>query len=122
MKTLRMISKDKRMPAILGLALVMGVFLMLVSGPLLRRGSNILPEGHQVTEIPAREAAPVLETKSFYIPYTGEQILERRLEEALSLVAGVGEVRVMLTFARERETVFAVDRNVNESVTQEQDA
>ena len=120
MKTLRMLSKDKRMPTILGLTLIFGVFLMLLSGPLLRMGSS--RDNTQITEMAVQEAAPALEARPPYTPHNSELALERRLEEALSMVAGVGKVRVMLTFSRERETVFAVDRNVSSSVTQEQDA
>jgi len=46
---------------------------------------------------------------------------EARLEEFFSLVQGAGDVRVMLGFSGERETIFAVDTTANESTTREED-
>jgi stage III sporulation protein AG len=43
------------------------------------------------------------------------------LEEILSLVAGAGQVRVMLTTSNNREVVFAQDTSQNMSLTQEND-
>ncbi|MCL1883135.1 MAG: hypothetical protein FWF81_05200 [Defluviitaleaceae bacterium] len=78
-----------------------------------------------------------LESFSFYadnsytIPYEEEtlvregfqpeQILENRLEEFFSMVEGAGQVRVMISPLGGRETVFAVDANVNQAYSTEQD-
>lgn len=122
MKTLRkLLSKDQRIPTYLAAALILGVVLMLVSGPLFRRDGPAEP-GYTAFELSSvsesHQNAASLSASSGH----SEHALERRLEEALSLVDGVGLVKVMLTFTRERETVFVVDRNINNSVTQEQDA
>ncbi|MCL2399241.1 MAG: hypothetical protein FWC91_05800 [Defluviitaleaceae bacterium] len=119
MKTLKELfrTKDQRIITYLGLMLLLGVLLMLLSGPFFRRQS------HQENAVIAEgsDNAPLLPTAP-QTTYTYERILEIRLEEALSLVEGVGQVRVLVTFATGRETVFAVDRNTSVSVTQEQDA
>ena len=48
--------------------------------------------------------------------------LEQRLTEALSQVAGVGEVRVMITLSSSSELVIERERPVSRSVTNEADA
>ena len=122
----KLLSKDQKIPTYIGAALVFGVFLMLLSGPLLRRSEvpkeGMLPDIPAAAEAIAHDASPVTEIPQAHASYAYERLLERRLEEVLSLVDGVGQVRVMLTFAQGRETVFAVDRNASNSVTQEQDA
>lgn len=121
MKILRNLSsKDPRILTYVGLALALGVLLMLISGPLMRRREP--PDAQPITLANTYEASQAQEIQLSYANYTYEQALERRLEEALSLVDGAGRVRVMLTFSQGRETVFAVDRNMNTSTTQEQDA
>jgi len=116
----KLISKDERIPTYLGIALIVGIFLLLLSGPLFRRGQT---EALREAQIPAGEpiyaAAPIM---AAHPDQVYEEALERRLEEALALVDGVGQVRVMVSFAQGRETIFAVDRNASTSTTQEQDA
>ena len=51
-----------------------------------------------------------------------ERALEEELEEFLSLVAGAGSVRVMVSKPQGRETVFAVDSTTNRSYTLEEDS
>ena len=51
-----------------------------------------------------------------------ERALEEELEEFLSLVAGAGRVRVMVSAPGNRETVFAVDTQSNRSYILEEDA
>ena len=119
MKTLRMLfSKDPRIPAYLGIALILGVFLMVIGGPLSRRPQADIVSGPEFLQMPE----PITDAQPSYYCHAYERAMERRLEEALSLVDGAGEVRVMVSFAQGRETVFAVDRNVNVTSTQEQDA
>ena len=109
-------SKDKPILSYLGLFLVLGVFLMLLSGPLFRResGGDNGEEAYLPIESPARVV------RNEYYRY--EQALERRLEEILSLVDGAGDVRVMVSFSAGRETVFAVDRNISQSQSREEDS
>jgi stage III sporulation protein AG len=47
---------------------------------------------------------------------------EKRLEEAFSLIADVGQVRVVISLAPEEATVYATDENTSQTVTQETDA
>jgi len=110
-------TKDQRIITYLGLMLVVGVFIMLLSGPLFRGNSSREREIH--TQSPTYIPAPVTETQHTHVY---ERALERRLEEVLSLVDGVGQIRVMVTFSQGREMVFAVDRNVNTSATKEEDS
>lgn len=121
MKILRkVISKDPKILTYLGIALTAGVFLMLVSGPLMRtqgEPSVQIADGYQPYEVETNQTIQTSHTG-----YTYEQLLERRLEEVLSLVEGAGKVRVLVTFSQGRETIFAVDRNINNSTMQEQDA
>ena len=51
-----------------------------------------------------------------------ERALEEELEEFMSLVAGAGQVRVMVSAPGNRETVFAVDTTNNRSYVLEEDA
>jgi len=122
MNTLRKLfrAKDQRTITYLGLLLALGVFIMLLSGPLFRSVSTgNLQEPERYAERMVYETAPAVEAHQTHIY---ERALEHRLEEVLSLVDGAGRVRVLVSFAQRRETVFAVDRNINNSVTREEDA
>jgi len=113
-------AKDQRIITYLGLMLVVGVFIMMLSGPLFRSAST---EGRRELDIPTeRQAYAIAPTVETHQTHVYERALERRLEEALSLVDEAGRVRVLVSFAQGRETVFAVDRNINNSVTREEDA
>jgi stage III sporulation protein AG len=54
--------------------------------------------------------------------FTYERALEQRLEEFFSLVEGAGRVRVFISPATNRETVYAVDVNQSGSHSTEQDS
>lgn len=122
MKTLKDLfrTKDQRIITYLGLMLLVGVLLMLLSGPFFRRQTP--QENAVIADGPDNVPLPLTDPQTAHITHTYERALEIRLEEALSMVEGVGQVRVLVTFAKGRETVFAVDRNTSTSVTQEQDA
>ena len=115
--TIKKTSKEKPILSYIGLMLVIGVFLMLLSGPLLRH-SNGDDNGKQVYQPPIESPARVAHSEQHHY----EQALERRLEEILSLVDGAGDVRVMVSFSAGRETVFAVDRNISYSQNREEDS
>jgi len=51
-----------------------------------------------------------------------ERVLERRLQEVLSLVNGAGQVEVMLTLSGSREIILAEDTTTNESSVKEVDS
>ena len=62
------------------------------------------------------EAEPEEESAGAY-----EERLEKRLEEILSRVEGVGTAEVMIVLKSSEEKVWRVDRNTSDSVTQETD-
>jgi stage III sporulation protein AG len=104
--------KDKKNHVYLGMLLVIGVLLMLFSRwPAQRQPASPAPAAQALTqppEVPANHAS-------------AERELERRLEEAFSLVENVGRVRVMLRFTPGKETVYASDAATSESYTRETD-
>lgn len=143
---------QSKIPAYLGIGLILGVFLMLIGGPISRRWDRdphlpgmserdyydgavgifgIYPEDQSRSQSRSQSGSQS-ESKSGahghpnqhqgYDSYSYERVLERRLEEVLSLAEGVGEVRVLVNFIQGPTTVFAVDRSLNYSSTQEQDA
>ena len=111
-------SKD----VLLGLvvAIAAGVAFMLFSGTMSRAGSQVaelsVPPSINSSQDPPPTATQPQELTTY------ERALERRLEEALSKVEGVGRVHVVVNFVQGRETVFVVDSNTTSSVIQEQDA
>ena len=121
MKTLRKFfrTKDQRIVTYLGLMLAVGVFIMLLSGPLFRNTVTQEPKTSEEASVYIPASATEAPKPNTHIY---EMTLERRLEEILSLIDGVGRIRVMVTFSQGREMVFAVDRNVNTSVTKEEDS
>ena len=112
-------TKDQRIITYLGGALIVGLFLMLVSN-FFREVES--PQERQIMSEPSYyiNTPPANVSESEHHVY--ERALEKRLEEVLSLVDGAGKVRVMVSLAQRQETVFAVDRNINESRSQEADA
>jgi len=144
MKTLKnLVSKNQnRIPALLGIGLLAGVALLMITGPIARRAgsdpSEMSAEGgqgfHTQGSLTGNQIPPGTQTgtragtqpETYHYQsgrvYSDEGALERRLEEVLSLADGVGAVRVMVTFIQGPTTVFAVDRSTNYSTMQEQDA
>ncbi len=91
------------------LVLAAGACLMLLT----------LPAGRTQKEEPERSAAEsgaVSRGKSY------ERELERRVEELLETVDGVGKADVMITLKSSEEKVFRVDRNASDSSTEETDS
>lgn len=70
------------------------------------------------TSDPAQEEAAAASSKAVL---TYEQQLEKRLEELLSRVDGVGKVEVMIVLKSSEEKVWWVDRDTSYSITQETD-
>jgi stage III sporulation protein AG len=102
---------SQKVPLYLGLIVATGVMLLLFNQHF------SAPPDDEVPILP-----PVIAQSTPTGLQTYERALERRLEEALALVEGVGRVRVLVSFERGRETVIAIDRNTSQSTTQEQDA
>jgi len=74
--------------------------------------------------VPAPAMAQVSQSISSHPPYPTrpERALEEELEAFLSLVAGAGRVRVMISAKGDRETIFAMDSTNSRSHTIEEDA
>ena len=104
-------SKDKKIVIYLVMLVAAGVLLMMWGG-------------HERNEAPAHEIEAVLPLESTPQPkhHRTERALEEELEEFLSLVAGAGQVRVMISALGDRQTVFAVDSTESRSHIIEEDA
>jgi stage III sporulation protein AG len=106
--------KDKDKKSVYGLAVLFaaGILLLLLSGGLFNTDSG-------KTEEAAKEEAVIKmpETAS-----DAESVLEKKLEETLSLVEGAGKVKAMLTLTHGKETVVQQDTRIDESHTDETDS
>ena len=129
MKILKdLLAENKNVPTYIVAALIAGVLLMIVAGPLTGRGQNEPQNQLNDQNILAQPGEALQASQSgqqgqgqAQASQGSEAALEARLAEALSLVEGAGQVHVMLTFSQGRQTVFATDRNINYSTMQEQD-
>jgi len=107
-------SKDKKIVIYLVMLVAAGVLLMMWGrsdrneAPILETELALPPESMESTPPPVHHRA--------------ERALEEELEEFLSLVAGAGRVRVMISALGDRETIFAVDSTENRSHIIEEDA
>jgi len=110
-------AKDKKILIYLAMIAAVGALLMLWGRTERNTPSPIAEEpwppaisaGPEATPMPLNHTRP-------------ERALEEDLEEFLSLVAGAGRVRVMVSALGNRETVFAVDTTSNRSYILEEDA
>ena len=113
MKYLRMVVENKKLAYYLVALVALGIFALV-----LRRG------------IPVENVEPIFvgppETHYNHamLPtaFEVERALETRLEEFFAIVEGAGKVRVMISPLAGRETVFAVDVNLNNSYSREEDS
>ena len=94
------------------LILAAGVCLMMLALP-------VKKSGEETSAQTSRESAGgnVLSSGKSY-----EKELEKRVEELLGTVEGVGEVDVMITLKSTEEKVFRIDRDQSESSTEETDS
>jgi stage III sporulation protein AG len=97
--------------------LTAGVLLMLIGRwqPGTPRPSSPQPYGYHDN---SPSAGPIADENNF----NAERELEKRLEEAFSMVEDVGRVRVLLSFTPDKETVYASDASISESYTREVDS
>jgi len=113
MKYLRMVVENKKLAYYLVALVALGIFALV-----LRRGipvENVEPIFVGPPETHYNHA--ILPTA-----FEVERALETRLEEFFALVEGAGKVRVMISPLAGRETVFAVDVNLNNSYSREEDS
>jgi len=106
--------KDRKIIIYLVMIVASGAMLMIL-GRNSPEPSTVEPP---ITNESPEEAIPVIGT-TYARP---ERALEKELEEFLSLVAGAGEVRVMVSALGDRETVFAMDSTSSRSHMIEEDA
>lgn len=98
--------KDKKTVYNLITALIIGVLLILMSNTIFKTS-----ETNKKTE-------PVVsdeKANTYSINENYERILEKKLEECLSLVQGVGKVKVLITLENGREIVIAEDSSNEQS-------
>ena len=105
--------QDKHNMTKLGIAFLLGI-AMLVS-------SNMFLEDNK-KGVETSESFEKIERDVVEASISFEKQLEKRLEEALSMVDGVGNVKVLITLVNGREIVVAQNRVHNESSTREVDS
>lgn len=112
MKALRALFEEKNKKAFqyLVAVFIVGILLLIVSNSF-----TVKPDDIKVIDLadPSEQAA----VESGY-----ESGLERRMEDALSRVEGVGNVKVMITLAYGRETIVGADNVTSNSSSKESDA
>ncbi|MCL2362758.1 MAG: hypothetical protein FWC73_13220 [Defluviitaleaceae bacterium] len=106
-------SKDRKILIYLVMLVAAGILLMMWG-----RGERSIPS----TQSPEVDAVQVPEVAPLLDHIRPERALEEELEDFLSLVAGAGRVRVMISALGDRETVFAVDSTESRSHIIEEDA
>ena len=109
-------AKDKKIVVYLAMIAAAGILLMLW-GRTARSAAAPAEESWPQAISSDPEAPPVPSTHG-----RPERALEEELEEFLSLVAGAGRIRVMVSAPGSRETVFAVDTTGSRSYILEEDA
>jgi len=116
MKYLRKLAVENKKLALYLVALVaIGAFALML-------GRNA-PSPANIVDFVA-ESQPEAHHQTYHVhpDFRQERALEARLEEFFSLVEGAGKVRVMISPLSGRETVVAVDVNMSQSSSKEQDA
>lgn len=108
MGVLRKIFKDKKICYNMVVVILSGILLIFMSGDFFKRESNI--------DKPPEVKPEELET--FNTTY--ESDLEKKLEQTLSLVEGVGKVSVMVTLQNGKELITKNDFSKEKSTTTEQ--
>jgi len=108
-------AKNKKMPLYLLVLAALGALLLLFNRLAAPTPQGPLPQLHYAQ---AYGPEPVQAVADF----SYERTLEQRLEEFFSLVEGAGRVRVMVSPASGRETVFHVDVNESRSYSTMEDA
>ncbi|WP_099466912.1 stage III sporulation protein AG [Konateibacter massiliensis] len=95
------------------IVLLVGVLLIVIAWP---------TSGTQKKESEAKTAVETSETQKEAEDSSYETELEKRLENILSKVSGVGEVNVMITLKSSKELIVEKDTPATSSSTQEEDA
>ena len=103
--------------------LIENAFIVIIAGVIIiiAGGAFYGKSGNQKKE-PISEDGKGTETLSRAVLAEGKTELEKRLEEILSQMKGVGRVSVMITYATGTEIVPAYDVKENENSTKEKDS
>ncbi|MCL2372584.1 MAG: hypothetical protein FWC78_04190 [Defluviitaleaceae bacterium] len=105
---------NKKMPLYLLVLAALGAMLLMLNrlaAPPPRPSPQQYAQVYALPEIPAHAA-----------DFAYERALEQRLEEFFSMIEGAGRVRVMVSPASGRETIFHTDTNETRSYSTMQDA
>lgn len=108
---------DKKVMSNLVTGLLLGILLLIVSNTLFKN-----PDKETVSNFKGDSIANTNQTSNTYNEKSYEEILENRLENSLSLIEGVGKVKVMLTISNGKEIMVAKNSTSDESKTKESDA
>jgi len=106
-------SKDRKIIIYLVMIIIAGVLLMMW-GRVERSSPQLQNPIDEMPQLPETTPQPQLQRQ--------ERALEEELEEFLSLVAGAGRVRVMISALGDKETVFVMDTTESRSHIIEEDA
>lgn len=106
--------KDKKTIYNIVAALVIGIILIIMSNTLFKAPVNKNSKNIKSTQSTV--------DKQFFSEISDfESKLEKKLEECLSMVEGVGKVKVMITLKNNKEIVVASDSSTDQSRTIEED-
>jgi len=112
MKNFFELFQDKKAMINIAVLLALGLLLLIMSSSLFKNEPAKSDETNRAVEgLPKTDSVESYETG-----------LERRLEEALSQVSGVGQVKVLLTISYGREIIVAENSVRDESTTKETDS
>lgn len=108
------------------IAALVGILLLVIAIPDKSRESKEGAVFGERGESGESESVQMLEggedTRNYGYGENYAQALEKRLEEILSRVDGVGEVKVMVTLVSTEEVVIEKNENVSEASTKEKDS
>ncbi len=103
-----------------------GVLLVILAMPSGKKsGGQTISDYSQNTFVPAESTKEETKTESDYEEISLEEYtesMENKLEEALSDMAGVGEVKVVITMASSTEKIVEKEQPINRSNTAETDS
>ena len=118
MSALNKLFKNKDKKISIAISFVVGVLMLILSNTMFRENRD------DAIDIPIIQTQPptTAQVAERALEMSYESILERRLENALSQVHGVGQVKVIVRLRTGREIIIAQDYSLEESKTQETDS
>lgn len=116
MNILRKFFQNKKNYYSLVLALLIGFFLIFINETLFDNKSLVISQNSDAYSI--SNSNTINNNTQSELSY--ESMLEEKLEETLSLVEGVGKVKVMITLENSKEIVTKDDTYIESSITTEE--